>query len=419
MHPTQVLEMAQGVSQVADFEAAILAELLEHVGADVGFLGLNGEAPSAIGLDPLRIEQLQRAKGLRYAAELAPVKRAAFADRGAAVDTAVLGEARVRELHYFRDFAAPVRGRHSLYALLPLRGEVIGGLVLGRTGATFRDAEIVKVSELLGAIGLCRASYRPGPVLPPSPLEPAPFWKPGALGRSRTRDGQELVVRDRGGYREMVARRGRAEMIWTRVERSLPTRSGWPYVDLFHLAAAVAERRERALFLGCGGAVAPWQFARAYPGIHIDIVEPEPAVVALARAHFRLDELPRSRVHDAEGASFVRGAPPRSWDVVIVDAYDALEIPENMLEEDFLRAVGRVLRPGGAVAFNLVGTLARGGGTHAFARAAERVFEDVRRVPVTELEEEGSPHARRNIVVVCSKLRQSRGAGGSSGGERT
>ncbi len=414
----QVLEMAQGAPTASDFERAVLAELAAGVGADVGFMGLKDGPPSAMGLDPAGIHRLQLAKGAQYAAELAPVKRAALEGQCAVVDTAVLGEARVRGLHYFRDLAAPVGGRHSLYALLPLRGEVIGGLVLGRTGSTFRPAEIAQVSGALVALGIARASYSaPRPPPPPLPLAPAPFWRPGALGRARSLDGQELVVRDRGRYREMVARRGEAEMIWTRVERSDPTRSGWPYVELFHLAAVAAGRRERALFIGCGGAVAPFQFAHTYPGIHIDIVEPEPAVVELARSHFRLDALPRSRVHIADGVGFVAAAPAQSWDVVIVDAYDARDIPCDMLEPGFLRALARILRPGGAVAFNIIGTLAPGGSTQAFARAAHEVFEDVRRVPVTELDEEGSAHARRNVVVVCSKLRQIRGAGGSSAEE--
>src|SRR6516164_3594612 len=78
-----------------------------------------------------------------------------------------------------------------------------------------------------------------------------------SLGESvvarRRSEQQEIVVRDREGYREMVARdRGtRREMVWSRARIEDPSRSGWPYVDLFHVAAGLAGRRERALFVGC------------------------------------------------------------------------------------------------------------------------------------------------------------------------
>jgi hypothetical protein len=42
-----------------------------------------------------------------------------------------------------------------------------------------------------------------------------------------------------------------------------------------------------------GGAVSPRQFALCYPGIEIDVVEPEPHVIELSRKFYGLDEIPR------------------------------------------------------------------------------------------------------------------------------
>ncbi|HLK40549.1 MAG TPA: hypothetical protein VKU41_27545 [Polyangiaceae bacterium] len=97
-------------------------------------------------------------------------------------------------------------------------------------------------------------------------------------------------------------------MIWTRAGLDDAARSGWPYIDLLHVAAGLARRRERALFIGCGGAVGPRQFAVSYPGIEIDVVESEDHVIELAKSFFGLDGIPRLTVHHAEGASFLEGA---------------------------------------------------------------------------------------------------------------
>jgi hypothetical protein len=64
-----------------------------------------------------------------------------------------------------------------------------------------------------------------------------------------------LFVRDHQGFREMVARDGNSELVWTRVALKDSTVSGWPYVELFHLAPALARQCTRALFIGCGGGV--------------------------------------------------------------------------------------------------------------------------------------------------------------------
>ena len=58
------------------------------------------------------------------------------------------------------------------------------------------------------------------------------------------------------------------------------------------------------------------------------------------------------------------------------------------------------LRPGGAFAFNVVGTLDGSGAVRAVVRAAGSVFEDVRLVPVMTATERVDPAATRNVVVV-------------------
>jgi spermidine synthase len=214
--------------------------------------------------------------------------------------------------------------------------------------------------------------------------------------------GQEIAVRDRKGYREMVARDTRTdrEMIWSRARIDDPSRSGWPYVDLFHVAAGLARRRERALFIGCGGAVAPRQFAGCYPGIQLDVVESQATVIELARAFFAMGDIPNVTAYLADGASFLRRSNPGSWDVVIVDAYDGDQLGRDIGGRGFFTAIRRALRPGGAMAFNVVGSLDGTNPVAAVARSAVGAFPDLRLVPVMTGTEAYAPSAVRNVVLI-------------------
>lgn len=88
-----LVRLAHEAHTATDFEAAVLALLQQRVGFDVAFFSMKGAeaSPTAVGLDAGTIETAARG-GPRYAAELLPVKRAALAARGVAVDTRVLGE---------------------------------------------------------------------------------------------------------------------------------------------------------------------------------------------------------------------------------------------------------------------------------------------------------------------------------------
>ena len=202
------IDAAAQAPTAAQFEKAALDFLGRAVGYDVAFMGLRGASMTSIGLAPDFVERAVRPNS-PYEAELAPVKRAALSNRGVAVDTAVLGESRVKETLYFRDFAKPVGGKHSLIGYLVLRGEVIGNVMLGRTGGPFRENDVDRIADLLPALAVSRASYGL-PRLERAPLRPASVkvrwpWGERVFAR-RLRGVSEIRVRDERGYREMVAR---------------------------------------------------------------------------------------------------------------------------------------------------------------------------------------------------------------------
>jgi spermidine synthase len=395
-----------------EFEARVLELFGRTIGFDVAFFLVKGleTSPTVSGLPPATIDRAIEGAAI-YSQELMPVKRAALARRGVAVDTDVLGTFGVRKTRYYADIARTVGGRHSLMAYVPLRGETVGAVMLGRAAQGFSSSEVSEMERLLPSLGVARGSFGL-PVAfaplartrPPALLERAGFVAERPLA-SRTTSQGVLEVRDRAGFREMIATNGQNELVWTRAALTNPRRSGWPYVELFHVAAALAAERRRALFVGCGGAVALRQFASAYPGIALELVESEPAVIELAREWFALDSIPNLVVHVHDGVAFVESTPPSSWDIVVIDAYDSEACSERFANRSFFAALRASLRPGGAAAFNVIGVLSGGGPLDAIVRASRAELDDVRLLPVIGANERFAADALRNVVVVGSRAR--------------
>lgn len=401
--------LADACATAEAFEVEVLRALERAVGFEAAFFMVAGceDSISALGLDAdARVKIGCRAEA--YARELLPVKQAALVARGVAVDTEVCGETKVRSTSYYREIVSKLNGRHSLVAYVPWRGRVVAAMMLGRKGKGFSAHEISVVEALLPAVGVTRAAYGLPRVFDPLPAPPSTHLFGRLLGARGSRVlasvstlSGDIVVRDRAGYREMVACNGASELVWTRVALDDPRRSGWPYVELLHLAPALARQRRRALFIGSGGAVGVRQFAAAYPGMAIDVVECEPEVVELARTWFDLGKIPDVTVYLAEGTAFIRAAQPGTWDVVVIDAYDASQFDRQFSNKAFMVKLRSVLRPGGAVACNVIGSLAGSSAVSTFVAAASAQFEQVRVVPVVARGERYAADTLRNVVVVA------------------
>lgn len=162
--PLDPVALAQEAATVDQFERLALGALMDDVGFEVGSF-LDARAPTrvnVIGVDAERIARTTRDNAHTYAAELAPLKHAALAADGVAVDTRILPERVVRASAYHRELARPIGGTTTLLALLRVRGETLGGFVLGRCGRGFRDVEVRAVERALPALAIARASYDVG-----------------------------------------------------------------------------------------------------------------------------------------------------------------------------------------------------------------------------------------------------------------
>jgi spermidine synthase len=135
-----------------------------------------------------------------------------------------------------------------------------------------------------------------------------------------------------------------------------PNEGAFPYVDLFHLSMALNPETRRVLFIGLGGGSAPRQFLHDYPGVTIDAVDVDPAVIDVAKDWFHVREGPRLRLHAADGRVFLRRTS-EVYDLIAIDAYTTnrygATIPAHLTTREFFREAAAKLSPRGIIAYNV------------------------------------------------------------------
>ncbi|MBZ4416864.1 fused MFS/spermidine synthase [Myxococcus sp. RHST-1-4] len=131
-----------------------------------------------------------------------------------------------------------------------------------------------------------------------------------------------------------------------------PLRLELPYTRVSMVGLAFVPEPKRILVVGLGGGAMPMFLRAVVPGAHIDVVDIDPDVVAVAKEYFGFREDERLRAHVADGRGFVEAAGP-PYDLVFLDAYGPDSIPEHLATVEFLAAVRARLAEKGAVVGNV------------------------------------------------------------------
>ncbi|MBQ9955013.1 MAG: fused MFS/spermidine synthase [Eggerthellaceae bacterium] len=132
-------------------------------------------------------------------------------------------------------------------------------------------------------------------------------------------------------------------------------------------------------------------------GASIDVVEIDPAIVDIARAHFFLDEVERAHgpegsgrlsVVVGDGAEVLRCAQAGRYDVIVNDSFSGTDPTDGLLSAELLDAARSVLTPGGLYVVNAVAeTLEE---AEPFACSLRRAFARVYLLPCPDEEFDGS-----------------------------
>lgn len=117
-----------------------------------------------------------------------------------------------------------------------------------------------------------------------------------------------------------------------------------------------SEQVRDAVIIGLGGGSIPKYIHRHLPQMSITAVELNPAVVSAARSQFYLpDEDERLRIFIGDGVEYIR-EHPNDTDVLLLDAYDAKGLPNELSSQEFYDSCAEALTDNGILVVNLWGS---------------------------------------------------------------
>ncbi len=133
-----------------------------------------------------------------------------------------------------------------------------------------------------------------------------------------------------------------------------PDKMVFAYTRMMASALFVMPKPTNVLIIGLGGATMPRALEKIVPEAAIDTVEIDPAVVRVAERFFGYRQGPRQRVFVEDGRAFVERArgEGRTYDMVMLDAFDVDYIPAHLLTREFLEDVRAILSPDGVLVAN-------------------------------------------------------------------
>ena len=147
-----------------------------------------------------------------------------------------------------------------------------------------------------------------------------------------------------------------------------------------NLTQAHAAGREQidTLFIGGGGYSFPRYVEAVYPSSTVDVIEIDPAVIAVVYDRLGLPRTSRIRSFNQDARVFLtEWADPKQYDFIYGDAFNDLSIPYHLTTVEFNRIVASRLKPNGVYLSNIIDKLEGGEFLRAEANALRAVFPHV------------------------------------------
>jgi spermidine synthase len=209
--------------------------------------------------------------------------------------------------------------------------------------------------SLLASLGFgCAAST--GAEVEPAPrpaTRPAPPSGEYVLATARS-DYNHVIVTQAGSLRRMYFEvEGGKQLLQSTYDLERPDSLDHEVFRTMVAGLLVQPEVGRACMVGVGGGQLSNYLFRRVPALEIDAVDICPAVVELAREYFGVPDDPRYRLHVGDGRLFVERASPRSFDLLILDAYRGHSVPRHLRTHEFFTACAERLTAGGVVVANM------------------------------------------------------------------
>lgn len=175
------------------------------------------------------------------------------------------------------------------------------------------------------------------------------------------------------------------------------------YSRFYHLIAHYKPDFQKTLIIGGAGYSFPKDYLRTYSQAEIDVVEIDPGMTQIARAHFRLQDDPRMRIFHQDGRMFVNQAPDATYDAILMDAFGSLfSVPTHLTTVEAVFEYHRILKPDGVLIFNLGGAIT-GPASH-FLQAELATYQAVfPNVTLFKVNSEYTDEKLQNLIIAASK----------------
>jgi len=149
------------------------------------------------------------------------------------------------------------------------------------------------------------------------------------------------------------------------------------YSNLTHMHAR-GRRQLDTLFIGGGGYSFPRYIEAVYPQSTVDVIEIDPAVIAVAYQRLGLPATSRIRSFNEDARVFLNEwNDPKRYDVVYGDAFNDLSVPFHLTTVEFNRIVANRLKPDGVYLTNIIDKFDGGEFLKAEVNALRAVFSNV------------------------------------------
>ena len=204
---------------------------------------------------------------------------------------------------------------------------------------------------LAGSLGL----------LPLAVLTAVALNVPSVAVGSRDRFGDVVRVADESRYHRIVVtdsdQGSRRLYFGNRLQSEQDRQDGerlvLPYAVSMQRGACYAPRARRVALIGVGAGTLIRSARRLHPGVRVDAVDIDPAVIDVAHRWFRPPRDARVRYVAEDGRRFLDRTRER-YDAVLIDAFTAERLPPHLLTAEFFQLVRSRLAPGGVVVMNTI-----------------------------------------------------------------
>lgn len=174
-------------------------------------------------------------------------------------------------------------------------------------------------------------------------------YNPGRLLHQEYRHGHAVEVRDHGDHRSLYF----GSDLQSRMSFSCPQDLVLSYTWYMAGTLLIVPEPLDILIIGIGAGSFVRFFSHHFPRCRIDAVEISPHVISVARGYFRLPENERVVVHCRDGLDFLKESRDKRYDLILIDAFDAMGMSPAIYSEPFFSRCSASLKDAGAVSCNL------------------------------------------------------------------